>query len=282
MDHPTTTLSSGAIVLAKPDGTPLTYGNKTQASKKAESLGARPRNDESPILPTDDGKRFYVVTGITDFEITYQTSPLTELERTVAANAIEDLVPGRILTGTLSDDIHEQTARDMFQLAPDAPVTADQRRAAKNINYQSIYGAHTAGEYVAAETIEPGRPVVIDAEGTARQLEWKTVGDGRMRASHIDPEREARQTGIQRIEKMARFMANFATSGDALRESLRSCGKSASTYAALYAYLKSDRPYRRGDKSGRRSFLFGSNGSTTTNPRNRHNHGQGVPHVIEI
>lgn len=42
-------------------------------------------------------------------------------------------------------DIHEQTARKIFNIAPDVPVTKSQRRAAKTVNFSIIYGISSFG-----------------------------------------------------------------------------------------------------------------------------------------
>jgi len=42
-------------------------------------------------------------------------------------------------------DIHEQTARKIFNIAPDTPVTKSQRRAAKTVNFSIIYGISSFG-----------------------------------------------------------------------------------------------------------------------------------------
>lgn len=42
-------------------------------------------------------------------------------------------------------DIHEQTARKIFNIAPDAPVPADLRRAAKTVNFSIVYGISSFG-----------------------------------------------------------------------------------------------------------------------------------------
>ena len=42
-------------------------------------------------------------------------------------------------------DIHEQTARRIFGIAPDAPVSKDQRRSAKTVNFSIIYGISSFG-----------------------------------------------------------------------------------------------------------------------------------------
>ena len=43
------------------------------------------------------------------------------------------------------DDIHEQTARKIFGIAPTAPVPKEMRRAAKTINFSIIYGISSFG-----------------------------------------------------------------------------------------------------------------------------------------
>ncbi|MBD5389116.1 DNA polymerase I [bacterium] len=43
------------------------------------------------------------------------------------------------------DDIHAQTARRIFDIAPDAPVPADKRRAAKTVNFSIVYGISSFG-----------------------------------------------------------------------------------------------------------------------------------------
>lgn len=42
-------------------------------------------------------------------------------------------------------DIHEQTARKIFNIAPDQPVAKSQRRAAKTVNFSIIYGISSFG-----------------------------------------------------------------------------------------------------------------------------------------
>lgn len=42
-------------------------------------------------------------------------------------------------------DIHEQTARKIFNIAPDKPVSKDLRRAAKTVNFSIIYGISSFG-----------------------------------------------------------------------------------------------------------------------------------------
>ena len=42
-------------------------------------------------------------------------------------------------------DIHEQTARKIFNIAPNVPVTKSQRRAAKTVNFSIIYGISSFG-----------------------------------------------------------------------------------------------------------------------------------------
>jgi DNA polymerase-1 len=48
-------------------------------------------------------------------------------------------------TFTAGTDIHEQTARKIYNIAPNTPVTKSQRRAAKTVNFSIIYGISSFG-----------------------------------------------------------------------------------------------------------------------------------------
>ena len=48
-------------------------------------------------------------------------------------------------TFTAGTDIHEQTARKIYNIAPTTPVTKSQRRAAKTVNFSIIYGISSFG-----------------------------------------------------------------------------------------------------------------------------------------
>lgn len=48
-------------------------------------------------------------------------------------------------TFTRGDDVHAQTARQIFNIAPDADVPRDLRRAAKTVNFSIIYGISSFG-----------------------------------------------------------------------------------------------------------------------------------------
>ncbi len=60
-------------------------------------------------------------------------------------------------------DIHEQTARKIFNIAPDAPVTKSQRRAAKTVNFSIIYGISSFGLAAQLDVSRDAAKQIIDA-----------------------------------------------------------------------------------------------------------------------
>lgn len=60
-------------------------------------------------------------------------------------------------------DIHEQTARKIFNIAPDAPVTKSQRRAAKTVNFSIIYGISSFGLAAQLGVSRDAAKQIIDA-----------------------------------------------------------------------------------------------------------------------
>lgn len=60
-------------------------------------------------------------------------------------------------------DIHEQTARKIFNIAPNAPVTKPQRRAAKTVNFSIIYGISSFGLAAQLGVSRDAAKQIIDA-----------------------------------------------------------------------------------------------------------------------
>jgi len=60
-------------------------------------------------------------------------------------------------------DIHEQTARKIFNIAPDAHVTKSQRRAAKTVNFSIIYGISSFGLAAQLDVSRDDAKKIIDA-----------------------------------------------------------------------------------------------------------------------
>ena len=60
-------------------------------------------------------------------------------------------------------DIHEQTARKIFNIAPEAPVTKSQRRAAKTVNFSIIYGISSFGLAAQLGVSRDAAKQIIDA-----------------------------------------------------------------------------------------------------------------------
>lgn len=60
-------------------------------------------------------------------------------------------------------DIHEQTARKIFNIAPDAHVTKSQRRAAKTVNFSIIYGISSFGLAAQLDVPRDQAKKIIDA-----------------------------------------------------------------------------------------------------------------------
>ena len=60
-------------------------------------------------------------------------------------------------------DIHEQTARKIFHIAADAPVTRAQRRAAKTVNFSIIYGISSFGLAAQLGVSRADAKTIIDA-----------------------------------------------------------------------------------------------------------------------
>ena len=60
-------------------------------------------------------------------------------------------------------DIHEQTARKIFNIAPDTPVSKSQRRAAKTVNFSIIYGISSFGLAAQLDVPRAEAKEIIDA-----------------------------------------------------------------------------------------------------------------------
>ena len=63
----------------------------------------------------------------------------SQIELRLFAHITKD--PGLVAAFNSDSDIHAQTARRIFEVPDDQPVTSDQRRQAKTINFAVIYGA---------------------------------------------------------------------------------------------------------------------------------------------
>ncbi len=63
----------------------------------------------------------------------------SQIELRLFAHITKD--PGLVLAFQTDSDVHAQTARRIFEVSDDQPVTNDQRRQAKTINFAVIYGA---------------------------------------------------------------------------------------------------------------------------------------------
>jgi len=63
----------------------------------------------------------------------------SQIELRLFAHITKD--PGLVAAFNSDSDIHAQTARRIFEVPDDQPVTNDQRRQAKTINFAVIYGA---------------------------------------------------------------------------------------------------------------------------------------------
>ena len=63
----------------------------------------------------------------------------SQIELRLFAHITKD--PGLVLAFNTDADVHAQTARRIFEVPDDQPVTNDQRRQAKTINFAVIYGA---------------------------------------------------------------------------------------------------------------------------------------------
>ena len=61
------------------------------------------------------------------------------------------------------DDIHEQTARKIFGIAPGAPVPREMRRAAKTVNFSIIYGISSFGLAGQLGVSRPAAAAIIES-----------------------------------------------------------------------------------------------------------------------
>ncbi len=69
---------------------------------------------------------------------TFLSADYSQIDLRVLAHVTGD--PALVAAFRRGDDIHSATARDIFSLEPQAPVSDDQRRVAKTVNFGIVYG----------------------------------------------------------------------------------------------------------------------------------------------
>lgn len=113
-----------------------------QTSTNTGRLSSRDPNLQNIPIKTELGeeirKCFIAPTGRTLISVDYSQIQLRLLADVANVKTFKDT----FIAGT---DIHEQTARKIFNIAPDKPVPRDLRRAAKTVNFSIIYGVSSFG-----------------------------------------------------------------------------------------------------------------------------------------
>lgn len=142
----TTTLEDGSTVLAKPDGTPLTYGNRAQAQAKLKTLQAVGRG-----VRTAPKGRFYVT-------IMQPEKPTTEqLESEPEVLSLRNPAydgPDGIFADYMNDkDEDYLEPEDVVFNVPESEITPEQRRAGKTTTYGAAFSALGASAIEAAHEV---------------------------------------------------------------------------------------------------------------------------------
>ncbi|MFQ6739529.1 MAG: DNA polymerase I [Alphaproteobacteria bacterium] len=113
-----------------------------QTSTNTGRLSSRDPNLQNIPIKTELGeeirKCFIAPTGRVLISVDYSQIQLRLLADVANVQTFKDT----FIAGT---DIHEQTARKIFNIAPDKPVPRDLRRAAKTVNFSIIYGVSSFG-----------------------------------------------------------------------------------------------------------------------------------------
>lgn len=113
-----------------------------QTSTNTGRLSSRNPNLQNIPAKTELGeeirKCFVAPTGYKLISVDYSQIQLRLLADVANVHTFKET----FLSGT---DIHEQTARKIFNIAPDKPVPKDLRRAAKTVNFSIIYGISSFG-----------------------------------------------------------------------------------------------------------------------------------------
>lgn len=113
-----------------------------QTSTNTGRLSSRDPNLQNIPIKTKLGeeirKCFIAPSGRTLISVDYSQIQLRLLADVAGVQTFRD-------TFNAGTDIHEQTARRIFNIAPSAPVSKDQRRAAKTVNFSIIYGISSFG-----------------------------------------------------------------------------------------------------------------------------------------
>ena len=151
-----------------------------QTSTNTGRLSSRDPNLQNIPIKTELGeeirKCFVAPTGRMLISVDYSQIQLRLLADVANVHTFKE-------TFTAGRDIHEQTARQIFGIAADAPVPRDLRRAAKTVNFSIIYG--------------------ISSFGLAGQL-----GVSRGEAQKII---DAYMDGLPEIREYIEYIKNFAT-----------------------------------------------------------------------
>ncbi|MBQ0013013.1 MAG: DNA polymerase I [Proteobacteria bacterium] len=113
-----------------------------QTSTNTGRLSSRDPNLQNIPIKTELGeeirKCFIAPAGRKLISVDYSQIQLRLLADVANVKTFKDT----FIAGT---DIHEQTARKIFNIAPDKPVPRDLRRAAKTVNFSIIYGVSSFG-----------------------------------------------------------------------------------------------------------------------------------------
>lgn len=113
-----------------------------QTSTNTGRLSSRDPNLQNiPVrteLGTEIRRCFVAPTGRVLISVDYSQIQLRLLADVANVKTFRD-------TFNAGTDIHEQTARKIFNITPDTPVSKSQRRAAKTVNFSIIYGVSSFG-----------------------------------------------------------------------------------------------------------------------------------------
>ena len=131
-----------------------------QTSTNTGRLSSRDPNLQNIPVRTDLGneirKCFVAPAGRVLISVDYSQIQLRLLADVADVKTFKD-------TFNSGADIHEQTARKIFNIAPDTPVTKSQRRAAKTVNFSIIYGISSFGLAAQLDVSREEAKKIIDA-----------------------------------------------------------------------------------------------------------------------
>ncbi|HNC74301.1 MAG TPA: DNA polymerase I, partial [Elusimicrobiota bacterium] len=130
------TYVDGLLELVDPQ-THRVHTRLNQAVAATGRLSSSDPNLQNIPIRTDAGRKIRRAFVPSEGNV-FLSADYSQIDLRVLAHMSGD--PALVRAFRRGEDVHAATARDIFDLGPDAPVTDDQRRVAKSVNFGIVYG----------------------------------------------------------------------------------------------------------------------------------------------